>query len=100
MIPLRRRNDQRRTPEKHIDIAGGGLIKHLRRSIVLIASCLVLSAAEHHGLVQFGGVPIPGVTVTATQGEKKLTTISDDRGSYSFADLADGNWTIRVEMPG
>src|SRR5690349_4985333 len=57
-----------------------------------------LSAAEHHGQVKFGGLPLPGATVTATQGEKKLTAVTDLQGLYSFADLADGTWTMQVEM--
>ena len=30
-----------------------------------------LAASEHHGLVKFGSVPVPGATVTATKGDKK-----------------------------
>ena len=49
-------------------------------------------------MVKFGGLPIPGATVTASQGDKKLVTISDPTGMYSFPDLPDGAWTIEVEM--
>src|SRR5438874_6567297 len=59
---------------------------------------LSLAASEHHGQVKFGGLPVPGATVTATQGDKKLTAISGEQGSYSFANLPDGVWTIQVEM--
>jgi hypothetical protein len=59
-----------------------------------------LMAAEHHGAVTSGGLPIPGVTVTATQGDKKIVTTTDDQGAYSFPELADGTWTIEVEMMG
>jgi hypothetical protein len=38
--------------------------------------------------------------VTATQGTKQLVTTTDDRGRYSFPNLADGVWTIQVEMLG
>jgi hypothetical protein len=55
-------------------------------------------AGEHDGQVTFGGLPLPGATVTATQGDQKLTAVTDARGVYSFPDLADGRWTIRVEM--
>ncbi len=58
----------------------------------------VLAASEHHGQVKFGGLPIPGVTVTAAQGDKKLVTISDGQGMYSFPDLPDGVWSIEIEM--
>lgn len=65
---------------------------------VLAAGCGVARAAEYHGNVTFGGQPVPGATVTATQGDKKLTTVTGVDGSYSFADLADGTWTIEVQM--
>ncbi|MEO8593171.1 MAG: TonB-dependent receptor [Candidatus Solibacter sp.] len=57
-------------------------------------------AAEHHGTVKFGGLPIPGAAITATKGDKKLTTTTDENGRYSFADLEDGTWKIDVEMLG
>jgi hypothetical protein len=57
-----------------------------------------LAAAEHHGQVNFNGLPVPGATVTAAGGEKKLIAVTDQQGAYSFADLADGVWTIQVEM--
>ncbi len=55
-------------------------------------------AREYHGQVTFGGLPAPGAAITATQGEKKLTAISDQDGLYHFDDLADGVWTIDIEM--
>jgi hypothetical protein len=57
-------------------------------------------AAEYHGTVKTGGLPVPGVTVSATQGDKKVVTTTDERGAFSFADLADGTWTLEVEMLG
>ena len=44
-------------------------------------------------------MPVPGATITATQGTKKFVTISDTQGNYRFADLPDGVWKIAVEMP-
>jgi hypothetical protein len=38
--------------------------------------------------------------VTASQGDKKLTTATNEQGLYRFVDLADGTWTIRVELFG
>jgi len=43
-------------------------------------------------------LPVPGATVTATHGTKKVTTFTDQGGAYSFADLADGAWKIEIEM--
>jgi hypothetical protein len=64
---------------------------------ILCASC-VAAASEYHGQVTFGGLPVPGVTITATQGDKKVSTVSDQGGLYDFPDLADGAWKISVEM--
>jgi trimeric autotransporter adhesin len=70
---------------------------------VLVTSLLMpwpALAAEHHGHVTFGGIPVPGATVTAKQGDKTFTTITDPMGDYFFPDLADGTWTIQVDMSG
>jgi hypothetical protein len=61
---------------------------------------ILLILAEHHGQVIFGGVPVPGVTVTATQGDKKFVAITDTQGLYTFPELTDGPFTIQVEMSG
>ncbi len=55
-------------------------------------------ATEYHGRVVYNGIPVPGATVTATQGAKTFSVTSDDAGNYTFADLQDGNWTISIEM--
>jgi hypothetical protein len=59
-------------------------------------------ASEYHGQVTFGGLPVPGTTVkvTATQGNKTAVAITDEQGLYTFPDLADGTWTIEIEMTG
>src|SRR5260370_26534533 len=76
------------------------------RNNLLILLCLAVcavsarngQAAEHHGQVKFGGLPVPGAMVTATQGDKRQAAITNDQGVYSFADLTDGVWTMQVEM--
>ena len=63
--------------------------------------CLLARAAqasEYHGQVLSGGYPVPGASITATRGTQKFTTVSDAGGLYSFADLADGEWTIEIQM--
>jgi hypothetical protein len=71
-------------------------------SLVCIGACLTAPrlalASEYHGQVTFGGLPVPGATITATQGGRKFVAISDQQGSYSFLDLPDGAWKIEVEM--
>ena len=66
-------------------------------ALYLMTARLAL-ASEYHGRVTFGGLPVPGATITATQGTQKIVAVSDQQGSYSFADLADGAWKIQVEM--
>jgi hypothetical protein len=77
------------------------------RRIILISLCCILAslcasmpaaASAYRGQVTFGGLPVPGATITATQGGKKLTTTSDPGGLYTFDDLPDGPWKIHVEM--
>ncbi|HEY6250017.1 MAG TPA: carboxypeptidase regulatory-like domain-containing protein [Candidatus Angelobacter sp.] len=67
-------------------------------AILCLAICTLAAAFEYHGQVTFGGLPLPGATVTATQGEHKHIAITDQQGLYSFPDLADGSWTIEIEM--
>jgi hypothetical protein len=71
------------------------------RAVILACfSAMFLIASEHHGVVTFRGFPVPGAVVTATQGDHKLVTTTDEDGSYSFRDLADGIWTIEVQATG
>ena len=72
--------------------------------LTLGAAVLPLLGSEHHGTVKYGGLPLPGATVTAKpmnakEGDKTFGAISDLEGHYSFPDLPDEMWTIQVEMP-
>ncbi len=73
---------------------------YLLLTLAASLSLAVLPAAEHHGTVKSGGLPLPGATVTATQGDKKFATTTDEQGAYAFPDLPDGTWTLQVEMFG
>ncbi len=74
----------------------------LLRAVAWLALSGVAMAAEYRGQVTFGGLPVPGssVTVTATQGGKKAVAITDSQGVFYFPDLADGTWTLDIEMTG
>ena len=61
---------------------------------------LSLNASEYHGVVRFGGLPVPGAAVTAQKGDQTVTAITDPQGAYTFPDLADGTWNVRVDMLG
>ncbi len=71
----------------------------------LLLGCLLVNAvlgvaraAEYYGQVTFGGVPVPGATVTATHGSKTVSVTTDERGLYRFADLPDGDWQIEIKL--
>jgi len=72
--------------------------RHLLFCAILCLMVMNLVAAEHHGVVKFGNIPVPGATVTAAKDDKKFVAITDDNGFYSFPDLEDGTWKITVEM--
>jgi trimeric autotransporter adhesin len=55
-------------------------------------------AAEYYGQVTFGGFAVPGATITASQGAKKITVTSDEGGRYRFDDLPDGPWKIEISL--
>src|SRR5688572_6743635 len=66
-----------------------------------------LLASDYFGQITFNGVPVPGVTVTATQGPstalgagKKVSATTNQDGIYHLADIADGLWTLTIEMFG
>ena len=59
-----------------------------------------LWAVQQSGSVRSGGLPIPGATITAIQGEQKIVTTTDDAGQYTFNNLPAGQWTLQVEIFG
>ncbi len=81
-------------------MAPNRILTHFGRLLAVWIAVAGLSAAEHHGTVKSGGLPVPGASITATKGDKKLYTTTDENGRYAFADLAEGSWTIEVEMLG
>ncbi len=52
------------------------------------------------GVVKSGNQPIPGATVTATQGATKTAVVTDQGGRYTLPPLAAGEWTVEVTMFG
>ncbi|HEX3702022.1 MAG TPA: carboxypeptidase-like regulatory domain-containing protein, partial [Vicinamibacterales bacterium] len=68
--------------------------------VLMIASQAGRTASQHAGQVTIGTVPVPGATVTASQGDTQVVASTDENGVYTFGDLADGVWTLRIEMVG
>ncbi len=67
-------------------------------ALSLLAACA--NASEIAGAVSSANQPIPGATVTAVLGDKKVITITDESGRYVLKDLSPGTWSIRIEMFG
>jgi hypothetical protein len=75
-------------------------IRHLFRAAVAVITVFTLTAAEHRGVVKFGTLPVPGVSVTAKQGDKTVTVLTNAEGVYTVPDVADGPVSVKVEMRG
>ncbi|HZS56381.1 MAG TPA: TonB-dependent receptor [Bryobacteraceae bacterium] len=65
---------------------------------LLVLACS--STFAQSGFVKSDGQPIPGATVTATQGDKSFSTVTDADGHYVFPILGPGMWSVSVEMFG
>lgn len=65
-----------------------------------LLSAVDAAAADHYGRVTFGGILVPGATVTAIQHDTQRVTVTDQQGVYRFADITDGVWMLRIEMLG
>ena len=61
----------------------------------LVFSWQIVSAQT--GVVRANGV-LPGASVSATLGDKTLTTLTDDRGEYRLDGITDGAWVLEVQM--
>src|SRR5437773_1684762 len=72
----------------------------MRLVIIVLTLVVSLGAAEYRGQVTFGGLPLPGVSIIATQGNRTLATSTDERGQYSFADLPAGKWSLQIQKLG
>jgi trimeric autotransporter adhesin len=66
-------------------------------ALTWLAASTLAFASPYRGKVTFNDLPLPGATITATQGTNKLTSVSDSQGVFSFPDLKDGAWSIEVE---
>lgn len=74
----------------------------LRAAVVLASTAIAVAAhaSEYRGRVSFSGLPIPGATVTVTQGSKSLSTVTDGQGFFYFKDVPDGAWKLKVQLFG
>src|SRR5688500_11739611 len=71
-----------------------------RLALLLLLLAALMTAAEHKGSRKLGTLPVPGATVTALQGTKRMSVLTDTDGAYRFSDLAEGTLSVKVEMLG
>ena len=73
----------------------------MRSALAVFAISVVcgplLTAAQYNGSVRAADTFVPGATVTARQGDRKVSVFTDENGSYAM-DLTPGVWDIQVEM--
>src|SRR5262245_16375252 len=67
---------------------------------ITLSGSITLAGSTHQGQVKFGGLPLPGASVVATQNDKKVAEVTDEQATCWIPDLADGVWTIEIEMSG
>ena len=77
--------------------------------LLMMGQHATLLASDYFGQVTFNGLPVPGATVTATPSTRpagslgastKASATTDAEGIYRLADLADGLWTLTIEVFG
>jgi hypothetical protein len=68
--------------------------------VVLTLAASPAFASALRGVVTFNGLPVPGASVTVARDGKTLSAVTDSEGAYVFPDLADGQWTLSIEMFG
>src|ERR1044072_2379183 len=61
---------------------------------------MALAGTDHRGQVRFGEVPVPGAAVRAIHGETIVNAVTDGAGNYTLPDLANGDWTVQVDVAG
>lgn len=83
-------------------LPSNSLNSHVLRHFLILFSLFAGAGSllAQSGFVKSGGQPIPGATVTATQGTQTLNTVTDADGHYVFPVLNPGPWSITVDMFG
>jgi hypothetical protein len=68
--------------------------------LALLWPCVARPASHssYAGKVTFNEIPVPGATVTLTQGEQKVTVVTDAGGVFTFPSLQNGNWKLEIRM--
>jgi hypothetical protein len=67
-------------------------------ALAALAVPAAAATAQYHGQITFGSYPVPGATVTLTQGANTITTVSDAGGLFHFDGLANGPAKVQIQM--
>ena len=70
------------------------------RLILFLFAVSMLTAADFAGRVTSKNLPIPGATVTLTQGDRKYTAYTNEDGGFLIRSLPDGDWKIEISAFG
>ena len=70
------------------------------RFVFLIGFATGVGLYAQSGVVKSANQPIPGATVTATIGDRKIVTTTDQSGHYAFSGAPAGDCSIEVTMFG
>ena len=92
---------------------GAVVTRRIWALILVLVTAQPTFAADYFGQVTFNGLPVPGATVTATAqtppgagpsaplgAATKASTTTNEDGIYHLADLAEGVWTLTIELFG
>jgi trimeric autotransporter adhesin len=79
------------------------MIGTLRKLCQFVLLMIVLRGADmcaQSGFVKSAGQPLPGSSITITQGTQTFSTVTDQDGHYGFPPLAPGTWSVTISMFG
>ncbi len=73
----------------------------MRNGVLFAALAFTVSASwGQTGVVKSNGLPLPGVTLTAALGDRKLVTTTDENGRYAFEGMTAGTWKAQADLFG
>ena len=78
----------------------GGFTICMLRNLLIAGVWFTAACLGQTGVVKSEGQPIPGATVKATQGDRILTTLTDQSGAFQFNGMTPGEWIVEVDMFG
>src|SRR5437899_1633622 len=97
----------KRTWIRRISLVGGFAVRFLTVAALILANVVIFAQTQKpaaagiiQGIVQSGNIPIPGVTITATNfiSDEKVTTSTDLNGQYQLKVPGAGAYIVETSM--